>query len=509
MTNEFLSGAWTYRSYNNITEPVSDDCDKLKNLIFGEGEMVFEAAAEPGTIRGQLAFRSDPPKMNDARLSLQGSLQTGNPFSLRFQGTGVLGTFAQGWVYDYVAYFVPEWPNGKNQRPALVGTVIRTVEHGEDSPAGVVASFVAVQRDFPEPRTVIPLPQEVLKMLASKHHRLHHTVWHSVRGLWLNPMINEEKKQAIRELGWQPGGEEERPSVDATGAPLIRNGSGEDFLFMHRQMIQEVNRKIKEAGQEPIAGWPTIPRPGSVGAEPDYEEDPPVLPTPGNPDGFAIPPAWIDPTDEITNRRIALLKTDGHYWSRMAWWDREFKNKQYLSTLSLGELGALLEYSVHNDMHMRWTSAPYHPALGVLPSGREDNDIRDFWDRPEYDFLGEFYSSHVNPVFWRLHGWVDDRINDWFSAHEAAHPGEVVKTVIQGVDWFEKGQWVHTDSPWAGPSHEHEHGEHHYDVEKMKKVVGILYGPSPEDTSEKALVEALQKRSAERQQRQPRHLTWF
>ena len=24
----------------------------------------------------------------------------------------------------------------------------------------------------------------------------------------------------------------------------------------------------------------------------------------------------------------------------------------------------------------------------------------------------------ANPVFWRLHGWIDDRINDWFAAHE-------------------------------------------------------------------------------------------
>ena len=274
-------------------------------------------------------------------------------------------------------------------------------------------------------------------------------------------------------------------------------------------MIQEVTAKLKEAGKPPITGWVTIPAPGPVVAEPDYKVKPPTLPPPGNPNGFSIPPAWLDPADETTNRRIALLKTDGHYWSRMRWWDREFKNAQHLSTLTLGELGQLIEFSVHNDMHMRWASVPRHPKTGEpLPSGRADGDIRDFWDDPKYDFLGEFYSSHVNPVFWRLHGWVDDRINDWYRAHEAAHPGEVVKATIQNIAWFKKGKWVHTETPWAGPEHDHGHGGHgghQYDVEKMKKVVEIMFGPTPADKTEKGFtLESLRELSAG----QP-HLTRF
>jgi hypothetical protein len=198
-----------------------------------------------------------------------------------------------------------------------------------------------------------------------------------------------------------------------------------------------------------------------------------------------VPPAWFDPVDEGTNRRILSLKTDGYYWSRMRWWDREFKNPQYLSALSLGELGALLEWSVHNDMHMRWASVPRDPKSGEpTPAGRADNDIREVWDNPNYDFLGEFYSSHVNPVFWRLHGWIDDRISDWFQAHKAAHPGEVQQNDVQGVPWFKQGKWVHTNDPWEGPDESdhgragHAHGPHH-DVAKMEKVVGILFGPPP------------------------------
>lgn len=513
MMNQSLVGAWTYRSFLNIPEPV-DDFNKLR---FGQGEMVIEAFSEADTLRGQLAFRDNPPNKDDPRLLLRGSLQPGNPACLRFQGTGVAGTSAAGWVYDYLGYLVPAWPSGKDQKVALVGTVTRTAPH-DGRPAGVVGSFIAVHHEFAEPRTVIPLPDSVRAVLASKHHRLHHTVWHGARGMW-NDNLSEEEKNQIRELAWQPGGtDDERPAIKA-GAPLVSNGSGEDFLFMHRRMIQEVNAMMAEAGLEPIGGWPTIPAPGPVSREPNYDVSPPVLPTPGNPDGFAVPPTWFDPADEVTNRRITLLKTDGHYWSRMRWWDRQFKDSQYLSTVTLGELGALIEFSVHNDMHMRWASVPRHPETGeMLPSGRADGDTRDFWDNPNYDFLGEFYSSHVNPLFWRLHGWVDDRIDDWFRAHEAAHPGEVVRAEVEGVPWFKKGRWIHTDSPWAGPlrhggnEHHHEHDEHgngHDDeIEIMKRVVEILFGPAPADQTAKAFkAEALTE--LQKDQRRATRFTWF
>jgi hypothetical protein len=52
------------------------------------------------------------------------------------------------------------------------------------------------------------------------------------------------------------------------------------------------------------------------------------------------------------------------------------------------------------------------------------------WDDPRYDWLGDTYSSHVNSTFWRLHGWVDDRIEDWKKANQVT--GE--------IQW--KGTWV-------------------------------------------------------------------
>lgn len=54
------------------------------------------------------------------------------------------------WIYDYIGWLVPVWPNSNAQlqRAAMVGSVVRTVPHssnGGTAPAGVVASFYAVR----------------------------------------------------------------------------------------------------------------------------------------------------------------------------------------------------------------------------------------------------------------------------------------------------------------------------------------------------------------------------
>ena len=130
--------------------------------------------------------------------------------------------------------------------------------------------------------------------------------------------------------------------------------------------------------------------------------------------------------------------------------ERQFNESRYLSSLSLGALGNLLEFVIHNQIHNRWSSAPIDPNTGKpplhsetgKPTGRESFDFDEKWDNPKYDYLGDFYSSHVNPVFWRLHGWVDDRIEEWFNAHEASHPGEIERYDYKGIPWFKPGKWV-------------------------------------------------------------------
>ncbi len=171
----------------------------------------------------------------------------------------------------------------------------------------------------------------------------------------------------------------------------------------------------------------------------------------------------------------------------MRWWDYQFKDPTYLASLTLGELGALIEFSVHNDMHIRWSEAPRDlETNALLPLGRPDDDISPRWDDPRYDWLGEFYSSHVNPFFWRLHGWIDDRIEDWYAAHQWKHRGQVKRAQKGGVRWFSPGDWVQVKHPWVWPEslggYEHAHDDHDpvlkaKRIASAEKVMAILFPP--------------------------------
>jgi len=133
---DVLIGTWTYRSLINDPD-VSREFNKLR---FAAATITFDEAPM-GELRGTLGG----PGWS---LALKGNRGYGNPFSVRFQGKGMIGD--QLWIYDYVGYLVPSWPNGENQRPAIVGSVIRTVPHSDSSggtaPAGYVASFIAVKK---------------------------------------------------------------------------------------------------------------------------------------------------------------------------------------------------------------------------------------------------------------------------------------------------------------------------------------------------------------------------
>ena len=105
--------------------------------------MSFEKSAF-GAASGKLSFGAD-------YLKLTGAASYGNPFALRFEGVGATsGTIENGkpWIYDDQGYLIPSWPNGVDQRPAIVGSVIRMVTHSDgQAKAGFVASFIAVRRD--------------------------------------------------------------------------------------------------------------------------------------------------------------------------------------------------------------------------------------------------------------------------------------------------------------------------------------------------------------------------
>ena len=138
MSDNPFVGTWTYRSLLNDPD-VNTDFDKLE---FGRGTLVITASSSDtlgGTIGG--------PGWS---LDLHGSIGYGSPAQVRFQGRGLVN--GEEWVYDYIGWLVPVWPNSNDrlQTAAIVGSVVRTIPHSGSEPktvipAGVVASFYATR----------------------------------------------------------------------------------------------------------------------------------------------------------------------------------------------------------------------------------------------------------------------------------------------------------------------------------------------------------------------------
>ena len=140
MSDNPFVGSWTYRSLLN--DPNLEAA--FNDLEFGRGTLVI-ADGPLASLRGTIGG----PGWS---LELTGSRGYGSPMQVRFQGKGLVG--GEEWIYDYLGWLVPAWPNSNDrlQRPAIVGSVVRTVPHsgstpGSVNPAGVVASFYAVRQD--------------------------------------------------------------------------------------------------------------------------------------------------------------------------------------------------------------------------------------------------------------------------------------------------------------------------------------------------------------------------
>ncbi len=125
-------GTWSYRSFLNDPN-LSLSFDDLR---FGAGTLELKQPTA-STVRGSLGG-------DGWSLSLDGTVTDGDPTELKFQGRGTIG--GEDWVYDYRGYCIPDWPDGVDQRDAIVGSIIRTTPHsGGTATAGFVASSYAVR----------------------------------------------------------------------------------------------------------------------------------------------------------------------------------------------------------------------------------------------------------------------------------------------------------------------------------------------------------------------------
>jgi hypothetical protein len=486
-----LIGYYSYRSFINEPLPV-EDFNKIK---ISEAEL-FLIIQINGTINGTLSFPAEPAASEKVFMNITGTIQNwSSPLTLKFTGRGRPNTKISDYLYEFLCSVGHIWEQDKGQRLSLTGTILDAQEHSEGeqpTKTDLTASFIAIKRDFTEPRDVpgMEIIPSALSMIASKSHRLKHAVWHTLRGIsngvavWYN--LDEPSKTKIRELGWGL----DRPPFTKEGTLDLSNGAGEDFLFMHRKMIAMIKNEYVSQGVPYIESWKKLRLPQPNAQQFVYsEQDDPA--NPGKKiyrfnsleSGNMIPP-WYP----IEGERVKFFKTPDFFRSVMAPLDIIFDNARYLNTLSLGALGNLIEFTIHGWMHMRWSSIsglPRDKNTGELLF-RETFDFDNRWDDPKYDYLGEFYSSHVNPLFWRLHGWVDDRIEDWFNAHEASHPGEIERYEYQGVSWFKPGKWVQASKPFYWPEdHHHHHNDNNNDqqeIDNMLKVMKIIEESLPMDT---------------------------
>lgn len=303
----------------------------------------------------------------------------------------------------------------------------------------------------------------VRPMLASRYHRLNHVLFHYVRNNWAT--LTPEQQSGLRALNWNtPRGAMERGNWDRNkpwGKTSVfwatTNGSGEDFLYYHRWMIAMVDQMLATQSGGPIEPWSgkdAIPAPQSGCSDETIPDFTPVFENPTDPNR-PINVTWLQ-------TRVKEMKGPAFFWNKMNWWGQEFRDRANLKTMTLGELGAKLESGVHNQMHIRWSAYPTNGYTMI----RDESDFRAKWDDPGYDTLFDEYSSHIGPIFFRLHKWIDDRIEDWAEAHG----NEVTRvTTPNGFDWFRPGRWVEVGKPWTGAW-----GFEHVTPDEEQRRIGVM-----------------------------------
>lgn len=257
------------------------------------------------------------------------------------------------------------------------------------------------------------LPIVLKSHLASEGVRAHHHYWHFVRNKEAWNELRDEDRQALVDANWEaPRFEDEQ-------------GSGIDFLKMHRDMIDMVN-EILIGAKDPfwvkVEGWNPIP----------WEANDPLWPVPewnnAHPDA-----AWARTEAAVSSMQEVV---------------KQISDPNWLRGQSIDQLGTALEFSIHAWMHLRWSGTP--------PADIESTDNANDW-------LFIPWSSHVNKHFWKLHGWIDKQITHWEEAN--------------GIRADLSGGW----SGPALPAHSGHHMIHLHtaDISLMKALPPLSQKPLP------------------------------
>jgi Raf kinase inhibitor-like YbhB/YbcL family protein len=149
-----LAGTWTFRSFNPAL--VTENPTPEENaLIFADARLTLSPTPDPLSLAGTIEW-------GEGGLNLDGTFESwGSYHSFDIRGTGRPNTQTAGWEYHYHGIQTPRWSQADgavDQRPTVVGSVFRAKDHngrpgGWRSPAGYVASFIAVKPIAVAPQT--------------------------------------------------------------------------------------------------------------------------------------------------------------------------------------------------------------------------------------------------------------------------------------------------------------------------------------------------------------------
>lgn len=250
--------------------------------------------------------------------------------------------------------------------------------------------------------------------MGSRKHRLNHYIWHAARNIWNLPSTSDQDRKTLANLGFRPPRPLIYRGVNLDRSKSSETGCGEDFLYMHRVMVTSLRKKLGEYMYRP---WTDLPRPNSR-------------------------------EFQIFSEPIMQKQDDGY--KQLVDWQRKYTNPDYLRQVSLSQMGIDIEFDIHNLMHVRF-ARPLQEARPVQQDPLRMSGSESWvWDDPTYNHLSDSYSAHVNPIFWKIHGWVDERIEDWLRVHGFNRAADDCKQDKKCYSW--KGRWLGVKE-WIAHNH--------------------------------------------------------
>jgi len=263
---------------------------------------------------------------------------------------------------------------------------------------------------------ITPAQQEVItKVVGDRNHRMEHALWHASRS-----GFDENSDSVLKAYGadWINPHPLCPPPSDQISENY--NPAGEDFLYMHRIMVGAIRRALISAKLPCIRGWQSIP-------------DPAEWPVPDN-----------NQKNAKSENTLMQLKN----------WDWYFQSSNpqavaWRQSISLSQMGFALEFTIHNNLHMRYaTQRPliqFQSADGIdganIPLDGKFSASWNFDDK-NYNWLADPYSAALNPYFWKIHGYVDTLIDRWL--RDSRTPFNSIELNCTGIlncySWL--GHWV-------------------------------------------------------------------